>query len=655
MQDSHTLSRTNSESLYSILPLKEEAEFRLLKVNHQYTEHGFAIRQATFRLSVFNIHDCPPYHTLSYTWGQQTTQHMTTITIDGLEIHITKTLLCALKAISKIQKGQDFLIWADAISINQNNLKERNHQVQLMEEIYRRCESVLIWLGDGFDKSIGEAFSFIKKWKTLLDMHKISKVSPEMLTKQFPLAFDSTEWEKLTPLCYLPWWSRVWTVQELLLPQTATLMYGTETIDFVAFHEFWTKIGSEDLSHWKDEGSMVVRRRHTVKGTPCMLKCRLYSSRTLTNKPLFTILEQFAGMDCSNPRDRVYGVLGLCLQKDNFPIDYAVSIEVIFLETARTILNLDNSLEVLAQAGLSSRPVSSPSEFLQLPTWVPTWNQYRQLLEKFLGFNASGSVSAKFRFSFDHRCLIYQGFKVDKITQLKVLDLYSRIDSAENPQYILIWLFLKGSSRSYPTGKPILEEMFRFLEMNYDQRRKLRYTELDEETKTRALGLIPYIRNLCPNWYEDRRKSGGKRLVWNRIADRFDLPTDSILNELLAQPRHKIASFLQKLMFTDKASTFFTLTPTAELLWHWQNVFNSFHESAFFCTSQGYVGIAKPGIEVGDIVSVAFGCSAPLIVREREDDDFGLIGQCYLQGVMDGEAIDKFNHGLFQSDDFRLV
>lgn len=39
-------------------------------------------------------------------------------------------------------------VWADAISINQDDIEERGHQVSLMRRIYRRAKKVFIWLGE---------------------------------------------------------------------------------------------------------------------------------------------------------------------------------------------------------------------------------------------------------------------------------------------------------------------------------------------------------------------------------------------------------------------------------------------------------------------------------------------------------------------------
>lgn len=45
------------------------------------------------------------------------------------------------------------VVWADAICINQQNLEERNHQVEFMTGIYRKAFTVALWLGPQFDES----------------------------------------------------------------------------------------------------------------------------------------------------------------------------------------------------------------------------------------------------------------------------------------------------------------------------------------------------------------------------------------------------------------------------------------------------------------------------------------------------------------------
>jgi hypothetical protein len=44
--------------------------------------------------------------------------------------------------------------WIDAICINQDDIPERNSQVQMMGDIYTNATFVMIWLGPGFDESL---------------------------------------------------------------------------------------------------------------------------------------------------------------------------------------------------------------------------------------------------------------------------------------------------------------------------------------------------------------------------------------------------------------------------------------------------------------------------------------------------------------------
>jgi hypothetical protein len=68
-----------------------------------------------------------------------------TITCDGVEMTIGGELYSALKRL----RPEDVVlrIWVDAICIHQSNLEERNQHVKMMGEVYRKAETVRVWLG----------------------------------------------------------------------------------------------------------------------------------------------------------------------------------------------------------------------------------------------------------------------------------------------------------------------------------------------------------------------------------------------------------------------------------------------------------------------------------------------------------------------------
>ena len=68
-----------------------------------------------------------------------------TIELNGMPIPVGHSLWTFLDEMRS--QGRFRTYWIDAICIDQSNVQERNHQVQLMKVIYSQAESVSIWLG----------------------------------------------------------------------------------------------------------------------------------------------------------------------------------------------------------------------------------------------------------------------------------------------------------------------------------------------------------------------------------------------------------------------------------------------------------------------------------------------------------------------------
>lgn len=81
------------------------------------------------------------------------------LSIDGHRVVTTNNLYSALKAVLAPRRGVKF--WVDAISINQSDLIERNHQVSQMREVYEHADGVALWLGERGCNS-DKAFAFFK-------------------------------------------------------------------------------------------------------------------------------------------------------------------------------------------------------------------------------------------------------------------------------------------------------------------------------------------------------------------------------------------------------------------------------------------------------------------------------------------------------------
>lgn len=73
---------------------------------------------------------------LSYVWGAPSSRR--SVLVDRKQVIIGLNLYDALVHLRGVKNP--VLVWADAIMLNQSNLKERNHQVARMRDIYSKAE-----------------------------------------------------------------------------------------------------------------------------------------------------------------------------------------------------------------------------------------------------------------------------------------------------------------------------------------------------------------------------------------------------------------------------------------------------------------------------------------------------------------------------------
>ncbi|MDE9440026.1 hypothetical protein EWS82_13185, partial [Staphylococcus xylosus] len=77
------------------------------------------------------------------------------ILLPAVEFQVTSNCFSALRRLRLADRPR--ILWIDAVSIDQHNFPERNHQVTLMSQIYSGASEVIIYLGesdDNFDLAI---------------------------------------------------------------------------------------------------------------------------------------------------------------------------------------------------------------------------------------------------------------------------------------------------------------------------------------------------------------------------------------------------------------------------------------------------------------------------------------------------------------------
>lgn len=85
------------------------------------------------------------YHAISYVWGSSVDPRE--VLVNGHNVKVTNNLHSLLKCLRRNGKVRQFLLWIDALCINQEDLDERAEQVQIMGSIYAEALNVHIWMG----------------------------------------------------------------------------------------------------------------------------------------------------------------------------------------------------------------------------------------------------------------------------------------------------------------------------------------------------------------------------------------------------------------------------------------------------------------------------------------------------------------------------
>ncbi|KUJ24526.1 uncharacterized protein LY89DRAFT_605205, partial [Mollisia scopiformis] len=132
-----------SSEEYTYTPFENTTEIRLLTIHA-----GKAEDPVTCSLDVWDLENEPIYEALSYCWGPGNSE---TMVLNGILFRLRENLWSALWHLR--EQGKDRLIWADAVCINQKDIPERNSQIRLMKDIYKRATRVIAWLGTSSEDS----------------------------------------------------------------------------------------------------------------------------------------------------------------------------------------------------------------------------------------------------------------------------------------------------------------------------------------------------------------------------------------------------------------------------------------------------------------------------------------------------------------------
>lgn len=278
-------------------------QLRLLKVTRVGTE---SIR---FDLEILRTYHCPSYIALSYTWGPELPTFP--VRINGSPFRVRENLYWFLNHLEKdmfpidelrIQKHCSVYLWVDQICIDQASSSEKSEQVKHMHETFTRAKFVIAWLGTP-DHTVDEGIDLI---------HTLVDISDDQIRLQMLSARNKS---LVKSIFQRPYWTRLWILQEFLLAQNVFIVCGQRVLRYETLQYFLVALHGG-----------IKNPTASILGPATQTVARMMEfhggllAQGLRGLTLRALLLSFSHLECFDPRDKIYGLLGLCSQK--VEVDY---------------------------------------------------------------------------------------------------------------------------------------------------------------------------------------------------------------------------------------------------------------------------------------------------------------------------------------------
>ncbi|PYH91026.1 HET-domain-containing protein [Aspergillus ellipticus CBS 707.79] len=328
--DIHTISR------YTYIPLSDSNTIRVLRL----LPHKDKSAPIECQLHGYVLPDSGtgrhPYEALSYVWGSGSKPQ--SIFLDGYYLPVTENLHAALLRLR--DHGLARTLWVDAVCINQQDDKEKSHQVPLMRTIYGQASCVIVWLGGDQDQS-NEAMECIR-----LASQKERKYAYQ---DQFLRKLQRKEpkvaiWDKKSHLSAAvailqrPWFRRIWVLQEVGLARSILVMCGSATLSGYTFVSGLQKMALYMVDPGLGLWGLVRPMFDLIKKSIFRPQYQANSRGTFS---IGELIDMYHTHEATWSHDKIYALLGMCSDDPHIPAlrpNYELPWNQVFQQTVEYIL-----------------------------------------------------------------------------------------------------------------------------------------------------------------------------------------------------------------------------------------------------------------------------------------------------------------------------
>ena len=284
------------------------------------------------------------------------------------------------------------------------------------------------------------------------DMNKVSTtISPEN-RDIFPGAPDSDSyrgWLGIKEMFQRPYWRRTWIYQEATLTATTPFFCGDEhfTMTFVSATVYMAH-------HFAEYSQFPEGFRSIARSAPFSMAGFRTDGVIRYGDTLLELLEYLRSTECSEPRDKVYAILGMAVDASPRSIvpDYSKSLVDVYIDVAKFSLSqADHGLRFLGHVTHPARHWAAPSRVPNFPSWVPDFRIHSglnpfctELADSEWAYKACG-VKKTHHAVIDGLHLIVKGQNIDEIVSVNAIwehDVFSTAEvqvwTPENPDALYV-------------------------------------------------------------------------------------------------------------------------------------------------------------------------------------------------------------------------
>ncbi|KAL5315559.1 hypothetical protein ACEPPN_016427 [Leptodophora sp. 'Broadleaf-Isolate-01'] len=556
------------------------------------------------------------YEALSYTWGSQDLEFEVIISKESYPV--TSNLYAALKNLQR-DDGQARIIWIDAICIDQKNFQERTSQVNMMADIYRNAGLVIMWLGeeitiDGVSTE-GAAFALLKQIQEVFNVHGLVDLDFQLAGPDgdpcpgYGLPYtQSVDWIRLSRVFSKPYFERIWIIQEVVNARKAILACGSVSVDWEIVRNLARSVRKCGcLGNLEYDGSAPGI-------TSVNAMADLKEEKGIDLIPL---LVKTSGYKATKEVDKVFALMNLASNAADVGIrvDYSLENEPFKVWETLALYNLTIHQNLLCLSNAGIRSLSKKTQ-----SWVAVYEDFGGACLALHGkdhFSASRETKAPITVSDGNQVLTVEGYIVDTVAVI----------APEVAQFVPTAIRSQTGPLTWLTKE---EDQDRAVWM---AGRLLNGLEIAKSACKYEEGLArerELARTMCCDLLMTGERANIDRA---HQVHQWAIKTFQtyVLQPLPEDPEELKA--LQRELESTK--------PLGVRMEEITNSMASFGSRRSVCaTTRGDLGQVPFGTQPGDLVCILKGGIAPFLLRE-DGDCYRLVGECFVNGIMYGEALDN--------------